>query len=621
MTSEAILVDITDNVGKNVKRGRNSFYSLPKTLSEDDDPFGLFQNPRTDKHQSVGEGGLMMGSVTEKEEPNTGLLVQIETESPRISISESFNSVSSRNSISGTGVGMLGLSGLSVTGASSVSGMSLNIAGASFGNISRVSSNVTGSSAMLSDDVFTQDVTSTEDEPNWDKLLNEAQFVALKISDPVVPVKTPLSRSTTTAKLRNFSPGDMIDSPSGGMLMDSKDYPEAFLVQLTPESSPKRRSPADLEITASPALDRKPSISKPLVETVNEPLKNSSIMRTKIEDIKDKEEPETNPKTKQVNSSGETPTRGLDSVEIKKTDGIAKKMTTPVRKSVKENIKPRVIDNAESKKASGPLSSVKPVTKSRIGLKLPSSEVKRPSISSTLKQPQSETKRIPLSKRPAPTVPVTPSSESEDNSFRGSSINQSAAKTLQFTPKNSVPRAPRRESISAIKAPLTKPALTAHQFKLPSKTTDAHLKKIVAPARTGRLQPTRLSLAPSSSSSSAGSSSLAQPRQAPLKPQGSGALSKSGLQRPGLYRQGSALCQSLITGSRAAGSKLTTPVMSRVRRPSDVGLRSAGGTGLPSPQVLNKNSSIICSTPTVVGQKQSRDRALPSPITTVKRRV
>ena len=96
MTSEAILVDIADNVGKNVKRGRNSFYSLPKTLSEDDDPFGLFQNPRPDRQQSVGEGGIMMGSVTEKEEPNTGLLVQIETESPRISISESFNSVSSR---------------------------------------------------------------------------------------------------------------------------------------------------------------------------------------------------------------------------------------------------------------------------------------------------------------------------------------------------------------------------------------------------------------------------------------------------------------------------------------------------------------------------------------------
>ena len=93
---------------------------------------------------------------------------------------------------------MLGVSGLSLTGASSVSGMSLNTAGASFGNMSRVSSNVTCGSAVLSDDVFTQDVTGTEDEPNWDKLLNEAQFVALKISDPAVPAKTPLTRSTTT---------------------------------------------------------------------------------------------------------------------------------------------------------------------------------------------------------------------------------------------------------------------------------------------------------------------------------------------------------------------------------------------------------------------------------------
>ena len=99
-----------------------------------------------------------------------------------------------RNPISGTGVGLLGVSGLSVTGASSASGLSLNAAGASFGNMSRISSNVTGGSAVLSDDVF----TSTEDEPNWDKLLNEAQFVALKISDPVVPAKTPLTRSTTT---------------------------------------------------------------------------------------------------------------------------------------------------------------------------------------------------------------------------------------------------------------------------------------------------------------------------------------------------------------------------------------------------------------------------------------
>ena len=341
----------------------------------------------------------------------------------------------------------------------------------------------------------------------------------------------------------------MTDSPTGGMLMDSKDNPEAFLVQLTPESSPKKRSSADLEITASPALERKPSTINPSAKTsvsVTKQLKDSSIMRTNTEGTE--EGTETSPKIRPVNSLSDAATRTLNPAEAKKTQDNAKKMTTPIRKSIKENIKPRVIDNAESKKASGPLSSVKPVAKSRIGLKPPSSEVKKPSIISAPKQPQSETKRIPLSRRPALSVPVTPLRDPEEKSIRGSSINQSAAKTLQFTPKNSVPRVPRRESISAIKAPLTKQSLTAHQFKLPSKTTDAHLKKTIAPPRSGKLQPTRLSLAPGSSSSTAGNSSLAQPRQAPLKPLGSGpgalpkpsssALPKSGLQRPGLYRQG-----------------------------------------------------------------------------------
>ena len=48
---------------------------------------------------------------------------------------------------------------------------------------------------------------------------------------------------------------------------------------------------------------------------------------------------------------------------------------------------------------------------------------------------------------------------------------------------------------------------------------------------------------------------------------------------------GSALCQSMVTGSR-----LSTPVSGRVRRPSDVGLRSS--SGLPSPQVSAR--SLLC---------------------------
>ena len=91
MTSEEILVDITDSVNsnnfiKNVtsKSGRGSFYSLPKTLSEDDDPFGLSSLVKPEQ-QPVDDLIMMRDS-----EPNTGHLVQIDPDSPKIS--ESFNS-------------------------------------------------------------------------------------------------------------------------------------------------------------------------------------------------------------------------------------------------------------------------------------------------------------------------------------------------------------------------------------------------------------------------------------------------------------------------------------------------------------------------------------------------
>ena len=59
----------------------------------------------------------------------------------------------------------------------------------------------------LQDSPTSRLVAGTDEEPNWDKLLNEAQFVALKISDPAVPAKTPLTHSklSSTGSLRNFS--------------------------------------------------------------------------------------------------------------------------------------------------------------------------------------------------------------------------------------------------------------------------------------------------------------------------------------------------------------------------------------------------------------------------------
>ena len=61
-----------------------------------------------------------------------------------------------RNSMSGTGAGLLGVSGYSV-GASSISGLSINGVSSNFGNISKVSSAANQNSyynTVLSDDVF-----------------------------------------------------------------------------------------------------------------------------------------------------------------------------------------------------------------------------------------------------------------------------------------------------------------------------------------------------------------------------------------------------------------------------------------------------------------------------------
>ena len=84
MADEALLVDLGDSKVKKNARKRNSFYSLPKTLSEDDDPFGLFQSSRDGKTAGLSE------SIAEKTaDTKIGLLVQIDPDSPKVSVSES----------------------------------------------------------------------------------------------------------------------------------------------------------------------------------------------------------------------------------------------------------------------------------------------------------------------------------------------------------------------------------------------------------------------------------------------------------------------------------------------------------------------------------------------------
>ena len=98
-------------------------------------------------------------------------------------------------------------------------------------------------------------------------------------------------------------------------------------------------------------------------------------------------------------------------------------------------------------------------------------------VSTVGRQAQSEVKkRVPLSSNVSSTASANLKKPT------------ASAKTLQFTPKNSVPRVAKRESLSAVKEKTVKSSEDSSHFKLPSKTTDAHIKKKeVAPARTGRV--------------------------------------------------------------------------------------------------------------------------------------
>ena len=328
------------------------------------------------------------------------------------------------------------------------------------------------------------------------------------------------------------------------MLDTSKDNPENFLVKLTPEKSPSKKTPAeDLELTASPTLENKcrgdasdsgdTSVKEKRIEEVN--VTEDKSGSNKFDEVV------RNPKN--ILSEKKNSKVGLEGVKSNQKDN--KKMTTPVRKShSKENTRPSAISGL--RKVPPLTSNVKAVTKPKFGVKQPSTEVKKPVA--VVRMPQSESKKPPVSRRLS-TTPSVPAA--------GSQQGEAVTKPLQFTPKSSGPRVvSRRESSSAVKAPASSlPAERAAQFKLPARTTEAHLKKTVVPPRAGRLQPTRLALkpGPAAGPGAATNTSLVRPRAPPLKPPSSdteaaassalpkpktSGLPRSGLQRPALYRQG-----------------------------------------------------------------------------------
>jgi len=648
MASDAILVDLSDPspVTELVsqgplnllpkKKGRSSFYSLPKTLSEDDDPFGILSKTTSKVKESVGIEELEEREIL-REEPRMGLLVQIDADSP--TYSESMNSVSSINSLSSTSH-MLGVSALAVSQTGSGLANSAHGVSGLFGNLSKISTasqppgNITPSfCTAMSDDVFGEESSQAEskadDEPNWDKLMNEAQFVALKISDPGVPMKTPIANSRVTLALSNYSPCENVESPTA-LLDINQSGSDNFLVQLTPDKSPKKLLTKEFDQCLSPNLVGDPKGETEETETKSgdleivspSPSKELEIVESKLSNIELSE-----------------------GVSLEENNARGKTLSVPMaiieKQSCKENMEPPPKVKPAAKKPLLNNSKLNSVPKSKLNLKHPGSVTKK--TVDTRKEPLR-----PVNKKLISATPVKHGSlPSTGTPALKNPLLASASKSLKFTPKNTGFRVAKRPSsiitsnseASGLTTSSSTESLTTTKT-IPPRTPQAKPKPQIAgvtrlnpskpkpnatlPTGTNKPEPVKpINAKPSSLSkpSSMGRpSGLVRPGSSLNSTLGSlprpnlGSMPKpssTGIQRPGIARQASNLSQPV------AGGRFSTPSM---KRSGGVPVPNRSGLCLPSPQTISANSSLVCSTPAAPRPRQAKG-PLPSPITNVKRRV
>ena len=158
MSNDGVLIDITDQAthASNGKKGRTSFYTLPKTFSEDDDPFGIFC--ATDSKHSKEAKHVEAENLLKSTEPSTGLLVQIDTESPHPDPSPGNLSCNSCTRVPGTAAAsLLGVPSHPMDVSPLVTPSSAN-----FGNLSTIGETPSFSHrAEISDEVFLQGIAIT----------------------------------------------------------------------------------------------------------------------------------------------------------------------------------------------------------------------------------------------------------------------------------------------------------------------------------------------------------------------------------------------------------------------------------------------------------------------------
>ena len=598
MDGDAILVDLSDPTPTTTtsveqgplnllpkKKGRSSFYSLPKTLSEDDDPFGIlsFQSKMESKARDKKEGEEFGEREVLREEPSMGMLVQIDADSPKYSMSESQHSLSSITSLSGTSH-MLGVSALTFHQSISqgASGLGVSTLGTSahgvsglFGNLSKISTasqppgNTTPSfNTVLSDDVFGEEFSQADskadDEPNWDKMMNEAQFVAFKISDPRVPNKTPVALSRVAHAMSNYSPCENVESPTA-MLDMSKNTSDNFLVQLTPEKSPKKVLTDDFEDCVSPNL-----VNIDVLEIDD------------VKQVKDKQD------DKKVLLEDKTVEDNLINIEQSQPNEVpelpVKEKPTPSKRlsSIKENMEPpKPRSNTDVRKPLLSKPRLNSVSKPKLILKNPGSETKRQA--SDVKKTPSVLK--PLNRKSVSATPnnskqvsssATPSNIKQVSASATPSSNKnpvlaSASKSLKFTPKNTGFRVAKRPNgtTSNSETPITKTSNTITETASTSDKTMPQLKATLATPTTQPQVPGVKRLNPPlkpRSNTTLPASKLAPAKPSMAKP--SSLVRPSGLSRPsGMVRPGASLNSTLGFLPRPNLGSMPKPNTSGIQRP------------------------------------------------------
>eukprot|EP00088_Acartia_fossae_P029852 TRINITY_DN3078_c0_g1_i12.p1 TRINITY_DN3078_c0_g1~~TRINITY_DN3078_c0_g1_i12.p1 ORF type:complete len:728 (-),score=139.32 TRINITY_DN3078_c0_g1_i12:456-2639(-) len=235
------LIDIgplTEQSTNKNSKGRRSFYEMPRTLSEEDDTFGILSHTTNSDCKSLNPS---------EHSVNTGMLVEIDSsqsssDSLGLGISQQLPS-SSHQLLQSSKLDVdLGTSlHSSTTRANSQSSYNNSRC---FGNISHISTlgDISGGRSLLSNDsVFSSQPTeNTNDPPNWDMIMNEAQILASTINkDP--KKKTVASTALKSGgPLANFSPASVTDGLDSPLLDLEKEFckPDEFLVPLTPDRSP-----------------------------------------------------------------------------------------------------------------------------------------------------------------------------------------------------------------------------------------------------------------------------------------------------------------------------------------------------------------------------------------------